>query len=88
MPMRIRRDEVQRLTGEGAHLVEVLPPTEYEEMRLPEAINNPLKTRLRSARRYVRAALQDSANFGSASCSLSSREVTEGAATGSIVALP
>ncbi len=87
MPTSISRDEVQRLIGEGAHLVEVLPPTEYEEMHLPGAMNIPLKTRLRSARRHVTAALQDSATFGSASCSLSSQEVTESAATGSIVAL-
>jgi len=39
----------------------------YEEMHLPGVINIPLKTRLRSARRYVRAALQDSATSGSAS---------------------
>ena len=48
MPTSIGRDEVQRLIGEGAHLVEVLPPTEYEEMHLPVAMNIPLKTRLRS----------------------------------------
>ena len=44
MPTSINRDEVQRLIGEGAHLVEVLPPTEYEEMHLPGAINIPLKS--------------------------------------------
>ena len=55
------------MIGEGAHLVEVLPPTEYEEMHLPGAMNIPLKTRLRFAWRYVRAMLQDSATSGLAS---------------------
>ncbi len=67
MPTSISRDDVQRLIGEGAHLVEVLPPTEYEEMHLRGAMNIPLKMRLRSARRYVRAALQDSATSVSGS---------------------
>ncbi len=44
MPTSIDRDDVQRLLGEGAQLVEVLPPAEYEEMHLPEAINIPLKS--------------------------------------------
>ncbi len=44
MPTSIDRDDVQRLLGEGAQLVEVLPPTEYEEKHLPGAINIPLKT--------------------------------------------
>jgi rhodanese-related sulfurtransferase len=44
MPTAIERDEVQRLLAEGAQLVEVLPPAEYEEEHLPGAINIPLKT--------------------------------------------
>ncbi len=44
MPTSIDRDDVQRLLGEGAQLVEVLPPAEYEEMHLPGAINIPLKS--------------------------------------------
>ena len=44
MPTSIDRDDVQRLMGEGAQLVEVLPPTEYEEMHLPGAVNIPLKS--------------------------------------------
>ncbi len=44
MPTNIDRDEVQRLMKEGAQLVEVLPPTEYEEMHLPGAMNVPLKS--------------------------------------------
>lgn len=36
-------DEVQRLLGEGAQLVEVLPAKEYAEDHLPGAINLPLR---------------------------------------------
>ena len=44
MPTPIRRDEVQRLIrDEGAQLVEVLPPPEYEEEHIEGAINIPLK---------------------------------------------
>jgi rhodanese-related sulfurtransferase len=44
MPTPIDRDEAQQLLAEGAQLVEVLPPAEYEEEHLPGAINIPLKT--------------------------------------------
>ncbi len=44
MPTSIDRSDVQRLIGEGAQLVEVLPPAEYGEMHLPGAINIPLKS--------------------------------------------
>ena len=44
MPTPIRRNEVQRLIrDEGAQLVEVLPPPEYEEEHIEGAINIPLK---------------------------------------------
>jgi rhodanese-related sulfurtransferase len=43
MPTNIDRDGVQRLVAEGAQLVEVLPPKEYEDEHLPAAINIPLK---------------------------------------------
>jgi len=44
MSTPIRRDEVQRLIREeGAQLVEVLPPPEYEEEHIEGAINIPLK---------------------------------------------
>ena len=44
MPTPIRRAEVQRLIrDEGAQLVEVLPPPEYEEEHIEGAINIPLK---------------------------------------------
>jgi len=36
-------DELQRLLAGGAQLVEVLPEREYAEMRLPGAVNIPLK---------------------------------------------
>ncbi len=43
MPEGIDRDELQRLMKNGAQLVEVLPPEEYEEEHLPGAINIPLR---------------------------------------------
>ena len=43
MPRNVERDEVQRLVGEGAQLVEVLPKEEYEDEHLPGAINIPLR---------------------------------------------
>ncbi len=43
MPTSIDRGDVQRLMGEGAQLVEVLPTAMYEEMHLPAAVNIPLK---------------------------------------------
>ena len=45
MPTPIGRAEVQRLVqAERAQLVEVLPPDEYEDEHLPDALNIPLKT--------------------------------------------
>jgi rhodanese-related sulfurtransferase len=43
MPTTIDRDELQRLVGEGAQLVEVLPTEEYREEHLPGSINIPLR---------------------------------------------
>ena len=43
MPTEIRRDDVRRLMREGALIVDVLPPKDYEEEHLPGAINVPLK---------------------------------------------
>jgi len=43
MPTEIGRDEVRKLTGQGAQLVEVLPAEEYEWAHLPGAISLPLK---------------------------------------------
>jgi rhodanese-related sulfurtransferase len=43
MPGDLGVDEVQRLIGQGAQVVEVLPQKEYEEEHLPGAINIPLK---------------------------------------------
>jgi rhodanese-related sulfurtransferase len=43
MPTNIDRHDVQRLVAEGAQLVEVLPPKDYEDEHLPGAINIPLK---------------------------------------------
>jgi rhodanese-related sulfurtransferase len=43
MTERIELPELQRLIGEEAQLVEVLPPAEYAEAHLPGATNLPLK---------------------------------------------
>jgi Rhodanese-like domain len=43
MPTTIDRYGVRRLVAEGAQLVEVLPPKDYEDEHLPDAINLPLK---------------------------------------------
>ena len=42
MPKKIDRDEVARLLGGGAQLVEVLPREEYEQDHLPGAISLPV----------------------------------------------
>jgi rhodanese-related sulfurtransferase len=42
MPEKINRNEVQTLVKNGAQLVEVLGPKEYEWAHLPQAINIPL----------------------------------------------
>ena len=44
MPTRVDYEGVRQLVDEGAQLVEVLPAEEYEEERLPGAINIPLKS--------------------------------------------
>ena len=44
MPTVIDRHEVQHLVQQGAQLVEVLGPREYEAEHIPGAINLPLKT--------------------------------------------
>jgi rhodanese-related sulfurtransferase len=43
MPTAIFRDEVRRLLTQGAQLVDVLPPQEYQDLHLPGAISIPLK---------------------------------------------
>jgi rhodanese-related sulfurtransferase len=43
MPTRMEREQGQTLMREGAQVVEVLPPAEYEDEHLPGAINIPLK---------------------------------------------
>ena len=43
MPTEIHRDDVRRMVGQGAQLVEVLPSPEYEDDHLPGAIHIPLK---------------------------------------------
>ncbi len=53
MPTDATRADVLRLFTEGAQLVEVLPPAEYEEEHLPGAINLPLKELSRQAARRL-----------------------------------
>jgi rhodanese-related sulfurtransferase len=43
MATGIGLDGLQKLTADGAQLVEVLPEGEYSDMHLPGAINLPLK---------------------------------------------
>ena len=43
MARSIDRDEVQRLMGQGAQIVDVLPAREYGEDHLPGAVNLPLR---------------------------------------------
>jgi rhodanese-related sulfurtransferase len=43
MPTQIGRDELRKLTGRGAQLVEVLPAGDYDWAHLPGAISIPLK---------------------------------------------
>lgn len=49
MPKPIDRDEVGRLAGAGAQVVEVMPIKEYQDEHLPGAISLPLKELDRSA---------------------------------------
>ena len=43
MPVRITREDVQRMTAEGALLVDTLPEGEYAEEHIAGAVNIPLK---------------------------------------------
>jgi len=43
MPTGIGREELRKLTGQGAQLVEVLPADENNWAHLPGAVNLPLK---------------------------------------------
>ena len=43
MPTGIGRDDLQKLTSQGAQLVEVLPTEDYDWAHLPGAVNVPLK---------------------------------------------
>jgi rhodanese-related sulfurtransferase len=43
MPTEIDRVELQKLTGRGAQLIEVLPAEEYDWAHLPGAVSMPLK---------------------------------------------
>lgn len=43
MPRKIDREEVQRLSEQGAQIVDVLPRDEYDDAHLPGSISLPLK---------------------------------------------
>ena len=43
MPSGVGREDLHRLTGQGAQLVEVLPADDYDWAHLPGAVNLPLK---------------------------------------------
>jgi len=43
MPTQINRDDVQRMTAEGAVLIETLPEGEYAEEHIAGAVNIPQK---------------------------------------------
>jgi len=43
MPAVIGRNELRKLTGDGAQLAEVLPVEDYEWAHLPGAVSLPLK---------------------------------------------
>lgn len=43
MPQFIERDEVRRLAGDGAQIVEVLGESEFQQQHLPGAVNLPLR---------------------------------------------
>jgi phage shock protein E len=43
MPTQITREDVQRMTAEGAVLIDVLSESEYAEERIAGAVSIPLK---------------------------------------------
>jgi rhodanese-related sulfurtransferase len=53
VPEQVDRDDVRRLLGEGAQLIDVLPAKEYREDHLPGAINLPLRRLEKEARDLV-----------------------------------
>jgi rhodanese-related sulfurtransferase len=52
---RIDRNDVQKMLGDGARLVDVLSANEYEAEHIPGAINIPLKTLGRETARQLDA---------------------------------
>ena len=55
MPTVMGRDELRKLTADGAQLVEVLPAGDYDWAHLPGAVNLPLKELDASAGRLDRS---------------------------------
>jgi rhodanese-related sulfurtransferase len=54
MPTRIIREDVQRMLGEGAQLVDPLPEGEHAEEHLSGAINVPLRELNRETTAHLR----------------------------------
>ncbi len=76
MSIEVGRDDVRRLLAEGAQLVEVLPAGEFEEERLPGAVNIPLRElgdRASELDRSRPLKAAGKANWGAASLSLEGR---------------
>jgi rhodanese-related sulfurtransferase len=53
MATGVDRHETQKMLKEGAQLVEVLPPREYDDEHLPGAANIPLKALNRDTTRQL-----------------------------------
>ena len=53
MPTRINRQDVQRMTAEGAVLIDTLPEREYAEEHIAGAVNIPLKRLDRQATAHL-----------------------------------
>ena len=50
---QIDRNEVQKMLGDGAQLIDVLPAKDYEAEHIPGAINIPLRTLSRETARQL-----------------------------------
>lgn len=53
MATKITKEDVQRLTAQGAQLVDALPEEEYAQERIAGAINLPLKKLNRQLTRHL-----------------------------------
>jgi len=53
LPARITREDVQRMTADGAVLIDTLPEGEYAEEHIAGAVNIPLKKLDRQATAHL-----------------------------------